>query len=178
MPLRSEQQKHANGTVVYKEFLGHGWFQGEVVSFNGVYFRIRYADGDEEDCDEAELDEALEKAKLRPPKLGTTIQKEFLGRGWFQGRVTAHDGTYYKVYYDDGSIEEYDETEIEDLQTMEPPLYPVGTPLRISLDEYGVFNATVIAYDGSSYTVLYRHGDQKVYHEADLAKKVTRENGT
>jgi hypothetical protein len=183
---RPEQPKHPDGTVVHKWFRGHGWFQGEVLSFDGTFYRIRYADGDAEECDEAELDALLDEAKLRPPNyaIGTEIQKEFPGHGWFRGRLSHFDGTYYKVYYEDGDEEEYDEKEIEELLHLASlrklPKYPVGTAVKKFFQGHGLFRGTVASYNGIIYTVLYEDGDREQYEEKELAEiiwnsKVTSE---
>jgi hypothetical protein len=176
-----ELQKHPDGTVVHKWFRGYGWFQGEILSFNGRYYRVRYVDGDEEDCSETEIDDFMVEAAFRPTKhpIGTEIQKFFPGHGWFRGYVSEFDGKYYKVYYEDGDEEEYEEKEVENLlhlaSTRKPPKHPVGSEVKKRFGAYGFFQGKVVDFNGILYTVLYRDGDREQYDEAELAEILVKD---
>lgn len=180
-PEADKQQKHPDGTVVHKVFRGFGWYQGEVVSFDGELYKVRYSDGDEEEYEEVELDNVLEEAKKRPAKYpnGTHMEKFFPGFGWFNGKIFDFDGTYYKVLYEDGDEEEISENEMEDIfeaaNQRSPPRFPNGTKVKKLFHDYGVFHGTVINFNGIYYTVLYCDGDQEQYEEDELEKIVLPE---
>jgi hypothetical protein len=69
----------------------------------------------------------------------------FEGHGWFTGEVTAYDGEFYLVVYDDGDSEEYDDRSMEDLLlTPELEDIKVGSRLAISkLNNNTCYKATV-----------------------------------
>ena len=172
-----KKQNYAKGMVVHKWFRGHGWFEGKICSFDGTYYTIQYVDGDKEDCDEAEVAELMARARFRPTKygIGTAVQKFFPGHGWFRGYISDFNGNYFTVFYEDGDEEEYEETEIDDLlyqaSTRKPPKYPVGSLVQKRLPEIGeLANGRVIYFNGISYTVLYRGGNQEQYDEAELVE--------
>jgi hypothetical protein len=175
--LEQKMQSFATGIMIHKWFRGHGWFEGEILSFDGTYYTIQYADGDKEDCDEAEVAELLTRARFRPTKyaIGTAVQKFFPGHGWFRGYISDFNGIYFTVYYEDGDEEQYEETEIDHLlylaSTRKPPKYPLGSPVKTASPELGTFAyGKVTNFNGISYTVLYRDGYQEQYDEAGLVK--------
>jgi Lamin-B receptor of TUDOR domain len=69
--------KYSVGEKIAKYFSGHGWYKGQIVSYNPVLrlYKVQYEDKDKEDLDEGEVTKALENAH-NEEKLTTTTPKK------------------------------------------------------------------------------------------------------
>lgn len=123
------------GRSVRKHFQPFGFFRGNVISYDNPDFRVRYADGDQEDIDLAELlqiilpespTEAAIRVAMRHPfwasgagsdeaaraLLGRGVRKLFPGHGIFPGQITRVIRPYFQITYNDGDVEEIDIDEL------------------------------------------------------------------
>ena len=110
-------RKYDIRTKVAKDF-GEETFVGKIVlfDFENSWYSVQYDDGDIEDIHMKDIDDfVLVDKKLEMIKyLNMDLEVKF-GDEWFLGTVKKIDfsALYFKVFYEDGNIEELDKGELK-----------------------------------------------------------------
>lgn len=100
----------------------------------------------------------------------------FPGHGWFVGKITSFNGTFYTVLYSDGDSEEYYEQNLAEI-VLSPKLAAIDIDTEISLQwpsNNNYYKATVILERNNkedNFCVLYENGD---YEWVDLRERKFR----
>jgi len=120
------------GVEVAKDFNepdadGDFTYRGHVVKYemyqSGRLFRVVYTDGDEEDVGEDQLKEMISHHQMIGAKrvdpvkqphhfIGSRVAKTFFDNMVFYGTITSYDNGFWNIEYDDGDMEDFDETDL------------------------------------------------------------------
>jgi hypothetical protein len=196
-PYSSDSQKYPIGTIVKAFFRGSGWWNGEITSYDGKFYRIIYEDGDTETASEKELASIVLSPELARMEIGCRVAVRWPNDGkYYNGTVCRERNTEkpFCVAYDSGDyewidfhrrkfrlLEGADERKsvppagsiiLSRLQNLPGKKYAIGTKVEKYYEDSGWYNGEVIAYKDDRYRVLYEDNEIEVCTEQELGELV------
>jgi hypothetical protein len=94
--------------VCFQYFEGHGWFSGQVISYDGEYFDVVYEDGDSEEYNDKEMEDIVLSPDLAKVEVGSRVAVYWpIDDQYYDATVIRERNKKRPLYleYDDGICE-------------------------------------------------------------------------